>query len=173
VELDLNLKTFEAYDARFTMPYVYFNTSKQSREKHYSFESGGVHWLMLSTYTDFGASSAQMAWLIEDIASVDRAVTPWLVALVHAPFYNSNTAHQGDGEAMRQAVERTLFEADVDLVLAGHVHAYERCHRSFNMAVNASGPYYITIGDGGNREGLYPVRSLRGGSRREAGASLW
>lgn len=55
---------------------------------------------------------------------------------------------------MREAYEATLFAAGVDLVFAGHVHAYERSYRTFNNARNAAGPYFITIGDGGNREGL-------------------
>lgn len=55
---------------------------------------------------------------------------------------------------MRQAMEKLLYDAGVDMVFAGHVHAYERCVRSYNMQPDAAGPYYITIGDGGNREGL-------------------
>ena len=81
------MQTFEAYDARFTMPFVYFNSTQQSREKHYSFEAGGVHWLMLSSYTDFSANSPQLQWLRADLAVVDRAVTPWLLAVLHAPWY--------------------------------------------------------------------------------------
>jgi len=34
------------------------------------------------------------------------------------------------------------------------VHAYERNHRAYNNARDPKGPVYITIGDGGNREGL-------------------
>jgi len=122
------------------MPLVYFNSSQASREKHYGFQAGGVHWLMLSSYTDFSAGSAQMTWLHEEIASVDRTVTPWLIAVLHAPWYNSNKAHQGEGEAMRVAVEPTLQAAGVDVIFAGHVHAYERSFRANNMAVNSSGP---------------------------------
>jgi hypothetical protein len=32
--------------------------------------------------------------------------------------------------------------------------AYERSHRVFQEKLDVTGPYYITIGDGGNREGL-------------------
>ena len=35
-----------------------------------------------------------------------------------------------------------------------HVHAVERSARVFNYSCVADAPYYITIGDGGNREGL-------------------
>ena len=34
------------------------------------------------------------------------------------------------------------------------VHAYERNHRAYNNKRDPNGPVYITIGDGGNREGL-------------------
>lgn len=39
---------------------------------------------------------------------------------------NTNEAHQGEGEDIRQAMEELLYQARVDLVFAGHVHAYER-----------------------------------------------
>jgi Icc-related predicted phosphoesterase len=56
-------------------------------------------------------------------------VTPWLIVVLHAPWYNTNHAHQGDGDAMKKAVEELLYEARVDLVVTGHVHAYERTVR--------------------------------------------
>ncbi|MCI53136.1 purple acid phosphatase 18-like, partial [Trifolium medium] len=39
-------------------------------------------------------------------------------------------------------------------VLAGHVHAYERSKRVYNGRLDPCGAVHITIGDGGNREGL-------------------
>jgi hypothetical protein len=57
---------------------------------------------------------------------VDRTKTPWLIAILHAPWYNSNSAHQGEGDAMMAAMESTLYAAKVDIMFAGHVHAYER-----------------------------------------------
>jgi hypothetical protein len=61
-----------------------------------------------------------------DLARVDRSRTPWLIAVLHAPWYNSNAAHQLNGDRMMAAMESLLYEARVDLVFAGHVHAYER-----------------------------------------------
>lgn len=43
--------------------------------------------------------------------------------------------------------------AGVDLVLSGHVHAYERTHPVANGAADDGGAVHITIGCGGNREG--------------------
>lgn len=55
---------------------------------------------------------------------------------------------------MQDSMEAMLYSYGVDVVFAGHVHAYERCHRVFNHQLDACGPVYINIGDGGNREGL-------------------
>lgn len=46
--------------------------------------------------------------------------------LFHVPWYNSNKAHQGEGDSMMAAMEPLLYAASVDIIFAGHVHAYER-----------------------------------------------
>ncbi|XP_010244493.1 PREDICTED: probable purple acid phosphatase 20 [Nelumbo nucifera] len=144
---------FTSYNARWHMP---FEESGSNYNLYYSFEVAGVHVIMLGSYTSFEAGSDQYKWLEADLAKVSRERTPWLLVLVHAPWYNSNTAHQGDyeGEGMRKAMEKLLFDARVDIVFAGHVHAYERFTRIYEGQANACGPVHITIGDGGNREGL-------------------
>ena len=70
---------------------------------------------------------------------------------------NSNTAHAIDGFALQAVFEDVFYGAGVDFVFSGHVHAYERSCRVYKNACNSEGPYYITIGDGGNREGLAAV----------------
>ena len=48
----------------------------------------------------------------------------------YAQFYNSNFAHHNEMQAliMRDSMEELLYAAGTDLVLSGHVHAYERMH---------------------------------------------
>ena len=53
-----------------------------------------MHITMLGSYAPYGRRSKQYAWLERDLAGVDRARTPWLIVGMHAPWYNSNTAHQ-------------------------------------------------------------------------------
>ncbi|KAK1287621.1 putative purple acid phosphatase 20 [Acorus calamus] len=146
-------RSFKAYNARWRMPY---EASGSASNLYYSFDAvgGAVHVLMLGSYTDFDPGSDQFKWLESDLGRVDRARTQWVIALVHAPWYNSNKAHQGEGEGMRKAMERLLYDARVDVVFAGHVHAYERFTRVYNGSSDACGPVHITIGDGGNKEGL-------------------
>lgn len=68
----------------------------------------------------------QWHWLQDELKRVDREKTPWLIVLMHAPLYNSNEAHYMEGESMRAVFESWFVHHKVDIVFAGHVHAYER-----------------------------------------------
>lgn len=142
---------FQAFNSRWKMPY---EESGSNSNLYYSFETTGVHVIMLGSYTEYDENSEQYAWLKEDLSKVDRERTPWLIALFHVPWYNSNYAHQGEGDTMKATMEPLLYAAGVDILFAGHVHAYERSERVYNNALDQCGAMHITIGDGGNREGL-------------------
>lgn len=68
----------------------------------------------------------QWKWLQQEFKKVDREKTPWLIVLMHVPIYNSNDAHFLEGESMRVVFESWFCQYKVDVVFAGHVHAYER-----------------------------------------------
>ncbi|KAL1823449.1 hypothetical protein ACET3Z_010227 [Daucus carota] len=142
---------FESYNARWKMP---FEESGSSSNLYYSFEVAGVHAIMLGSYADYEEDSDQYNWLKADLLKVDRKRTPWLLVLFHVPWYNSNTAHQREGDRMMSAMEPLLYAAGADIVLAGHVHAYERSKRVYQGKSDPCGAVHITIGDGGNQEGL-------------------
>ncbi|WOG91105.1 hypothetical protein DCAR_0310353 [Daucus carota subsp. sativus] len=142
---------FKAFNSRWQMPY---QQSGSKSNLYYSFDVSGAHIIMLGSYTDFDANSDQYKWLRADLAKVDKSKTPWTIVLIHAPWYSSNTAHKGEGESMRLAMEEMLYTAGIDIVFAGHVHAYERFTRVYDKKADQCGPVHVTIGDGGNREGL-------------------
>ncbi|KAF7818777.1 putative purple acid phosphatase 20 [Senna tora] len=146
-------RPFTAYNARWRMA---FEESGSDSNLYYSFEVAGVHVIMLGSYTQFDSASAQYKWVVRDLEKVDRGNTPWIVVLIHAPWYNTNTAHQDEPESyrMKAAMEDLLHGARVDVVFAGHVHAYERFTRVYKDKPDDCGAVHITIGDGGNREGL-------------------
>ncbi|XP_024013759.1 purple acid phosphatase 21 [Eutrema salsugineum] len=143
--------SFKAYNARWLMPHV---ESLSHSNLYYSFDTAGVHTVMLGSYTHFDSRSDQYRWLQADLKKVDRKTTPWLVVVMHTPWYSTNKAHEGEGESMRKAMERLFFLSHVDIVFAGHIHTYERFRPVYKNKANQCGPMYITIGDGGNREGL-------------------
>jgi hypothetical protein len=103
-------------------------------------------------------TSAQYKWLEADLAKVDRTVTPWLVASMHAPWYNSNFKHHDEAQevGMKAALEAMLVAAKTDIIFSGHVHAYERTNPVANNVTTPGAPIHINIGDAGNREGPCP-----------------
>lgn len=110
-------QAFTSYNAMWRMPFV---ESRSTSNLYYSFDVAGAHVVMLGSYTDFGVV------MVADLGVVDRRRTPWFVALIHAPWYSTNLAHQGEGEARRTSMEEMLYKARVDVFFSGHFHAYER-----------------------------------------------
>ncbi|KAM0065732.1 putative Acid phosphatase [Helianthus debilis subsp. tardiflorus] len=144
----INYKRFVAYNARWRMP---FEESLSTSNLYYSFEVSKVHVIMLGSYADFGPGSDQFKWIEHDLSKVNRTTTPWLVVVVHAPWYNSNFAHQGEKESvgMRKSMEELLYNARVDIVFARQVLAYERFNSVYKQKEALCGPVHTTIGDGG------------------------
>ncbi|WCJ38052.1 purple acid phosphatase 15 [Euphorbia peplus] len=149
IEEQAGNQTFVAYSSRFAFPSV---ESGSSSTFYYSFDAGGIHYVMLGAYIDYEKSGKQYKWLEKDLANVNRDVTPWLIASWHPPWYSSYSAHYREAECMRVAMEELLYSYGVDIVFNGHVHAYERSNRVYNYTLDPCGPVYITVGDGGNRE---------------------
>ena len=145
---------FQAYTLRYFAPYV---SSGSGSNRYYSFEVGGAHFIMIGSYADYEKGSPQYQWLKADLAAVDRLTTPWVVVAMHKPWYSSNVNHYGSGKKILDNLEPVLYKHGVDLVLQAHVHAYERTARVFDGKLDACGPMYLTVGDGGNRQGLDTV----------------
>jgi hypothetical protein len=118
-------ESWVSYIARYPMPY---RSSGSLSNLWWSRDVGPAHVIALCSYAATGADSLQYRWLLRDLAKVDRTKTPWLIVMMHAPWYNSNSGHRGEAELMRRDMETALYTARVDLVLSGHVHAYERTH---------------------------------------------
>ncbi|KAK7331465.1 hypothetical protein VNO77_25690 [Canavalia gladiata] len=149
IEPQAENQSFVAYSSRFAFP---SKESGSSSTLYYSFNAGGIHFIMLGAYVSYHKSGDQYKWLEKDLASVDRNVTPWLVATWHSPWYTTYVAHYREAECMRVEMEELLYNNRVDIVFNGHVHAYERSNRVYNYTLDPCGPVHIAVGDGGNRE---------------------
>ncbi|CAI5957535.1 unnamed protein product [Closterium sp. NIES-65] len=120
----------------------------------YSMDIGPVHVIAINSYSPFVIYTHQWYWLRDDLCRIDRKKTPWVVAFMHVPLYNSNDGHYLEGEPMRYEIEEWLHGAGVDLVASGHVHAYERSYPVYGMKrmENGCAAVHVTVGDGGNIE---------------------
>ncbi|KAL0403799.1 UNVERIFIED_CONTAM: Purple acid phosphatase 15 [Sesamum radiatum] len=149
IEEQAQNRTFASYTSRFAFP---SKESGSSSAFYYSFNTGGIHFIVLGGYVAYNESDDQYKWLQKDLAKVNREVTPWLIATWHPPWYTTYRAHYREAECMKVAMEDLLYQYGVDIVFNGHVHAYERSNRVYNYTLDPCGPVHIAIGDGGNRE---------------------
>ncbi|XP_059314230.1 purple acid phosphatase 2-like [Lycium ferocissimum] len=153
---------FKPYTNRYPTPY---KASRGTSPLWYSIKRASAYIIVLSTYSATATYTPQYYWLQAELQKVNRKETPWLIVLMHCPWYNSYVDHYMEGETMRVTYEPWLVKYKVDVVFSGHVHAYERSKRISNIdyniingectpVKNPSAPVYITIGDGGNIQGL-------------------
>ncbi|KAK8520451.1 hypothetical protein V6N12_004389 [Hibiscus sabdariffa] len=153
---------FKSFLYRYPTPHL---ASMSSSPMWYAIRRASAHIIVLSNYSPFVKYTPQYLWLNEELENVDRENTPWLIVLMHVPMYSSNEEHFMEGESMRAVFEEWFVNHKVDVIFAGHVHAYERSYRISNIrydvssgerypAPDESAPIYITVGDGGNSEGL-------------------
>ena len=136
------------YDRHFFMPGV--NGTRNNR--WYSYDHGPVHMIVLSSEEDMRPGSVQHAFLESDLA-LTRSRTPdaWIIVSFHRPIVGASWVELApERTPIRQALEPTLVQYGVDIVLSGHVHQYMRppC-RMVNKLCNDNGVFYLTIGNAG------------------------
>ena len=102
-------------------------------EHYFSFDYGPLHVVFLDTETgDLDADGGMGAWLDADLKANRQ---PWTIAVFHHPPY-SRGSHDSDKwldswgrmAATRENIVPILEQYDVDLVLSGHSHVYERSY---------------------------------------------
>ncbi|XP_059450299.1 purple acid phosphatase-like isoform X2 [Corylus avellana] len=137
-------KPFKPYTHRYHVPY---KASNSTAPFWYSIKRASAYIIVLASYSAYGTYTPQYKWLEAELQKVDRTETPWLIVLMHAPWYNSYNHHYMEGETMRVTFEKWFVDKKVDVVFAGHVHAYERSN-------HVSGVYSTGIG----HKGALPLR---------------
>jgi len=140
------------FSKRFHMP---GDEQSPNRNNWFSYNNGPVHFTVMSAEHDFLPGSEQFEWLVNDLASVDRTDTPWIVFSGHRPMYVS--AFQGNGigitNALLESIEPLFIKYDVNVALWGHVHVYERTCGMYNFtcaATDNDATVHVVIGNAGN-----------------------
>ncbi|CAK9142398.1 unnamed protein product [Ilex paraguariensis] len=152
------------YGLRFNMP----GSSSEptgthapaTRNLYYSFDVGVVHFVYISTETNFLPESSQYNFIKNDLESVDRAKTPFVVVQGHRPMYTTSNELRDAPlrNRMLEHLEPLLVKNKVTLALWGHVHRYERFCPLSNFTCGSLGlggedwkafPVHVVIGMGG------------------------
>ena len=167
-------RNYSSYTNRFIMPN---NPVSQNSSLFYSLDIGPVHYVFLHTTILLKKKAAQVRenmkeWLEDDLekANQNRQNVPWIVTFHHHPLYCS---HQSGDKSIREDceiqtkiirhnLEEIFYKNSVDLVLAAHVHHYERqapIYRNLTMPsekndthfyLNPTAPIHIISGNAGN-----------------------
>lgn len=188
------------YNARFRMP--------GGNSNSYTWSLGPLRFVALNTEVFFEngpgnqtKADAQIRWLnlVLDKATRhrERAKRPWIVVLLHRPIYCSNDEDNRcpggqlwirKGNKDFTGLEDMFYNYNVDLVVGGHNHHYERSLPVYDKVVRVSNdrdpyanplaPVYIVSGAAGNKEikdqgdpfsiNQYPWSAMR---RRDIGYS--
>lgn len=164
---------FQAYEYRFRMPRVkppklgdydgppgYLNMDVppypldyEWGNAYYAYTYGPARMIMVSSYSSMNPGSTQYKWIVQELNSVDRSVTPWVLVVLHTPLYNTFALHRHDEQifAAKKHLEPILVEHKVNMVFSGHIHAYLRTTNVVMDEVDPTGPIHITVGAGGRK----------------------
>ncbi len=125
---------FGVYYDIFTLPaQAQAGGAMSGTEAYYSFDYANIHVVCLdSSDSDWAKNGLMLRWLKADLEANQQ---DWLVAYCHHPPYTKgshNSDQDRDSEArmrlIRENVLPLLEQHGLDLMLAGHSHAYERSH---------------------------------------------
>ncbi|MCH2133214.1 MAG: metallophosphoesterase [Phycisphaerales bacterium] len=148
-------------DARHYYKYM----SLPEPEYYYTFSQGDADFFMVDTNRNVAPGSEQYEWLDKALAQSDAR---WKFAVHHHPPYSSDENDYGNtwtgrgtrGDLRARKLSTLYDKHDVDLVLNGHIHSYERTWPiSGGRVVDDGGVIYtITGGGGGGLETPGPTR---------------
>ena len=129
--------------------------------RYYSANIGDWHIISVDSSSDLSAGGTQLTWLKNDLAA--NAGKKCTLAFWHHPRWSSGATH--GSQSQMAAVWDILYAANVDVVLNGHDHEYERF--SPQTPTQASDPVrgiteYV-VGTGG--AGFYSLGTLQANSR--------
>jgi 3',5'-cyclic AMP phosphodiesterase CpdA len=139
----------------------YFGLENQ----YYSFNQKNVHFLALSTETDFDDESDQYAFAKQDLEKYSKdPFIDWIIVFYHQYIYGSGSGLEEEKD-FRETYHPLFDKYKVDLALQGHLHAYERTYpitfnnedgdepmvqdNNPNLYKNPKGTIFLTVGTGG------------------------
>ncbi|KAL4497173.1 hypothetical protein ABPG72_019493 [Tetrahymena utriculariae] len=117
---------FEFFNQKFQMPFF-----TENQNNYYSFNIGNTHFLSLNLHyfndqvnTPNPENQKNMLkWVEQDLKSVDRSVTPWVIVFGHKMIYCKGSDCQDFAKDYTQ-FDTILNKYNVDLFISGHKHKF-------------------------------------------------
>jgi predicted phosphodiesterase len=125
---------------KFNMGGKRYYTFRRNERRVEGLAGAGVRFFVLDSRS---LDPGQLAWLQDALA---KSETQWKICYFHHPLYTSGR-YVASARALRTVLEPLLLAGDVDVVLTGHEHFYERLQPQHGIA------YFISGGAGSLRKG--------------------
>jgi 3',5'-cyclic AMP phosphodiesterase CpdA len=109
-----------------------YYTFRRAEKRLAGLSGAGVRFFALDSRSFDGD---QLNWLSREL---EQSGSTWKIVYFHHPLYTSGRYRAG-ARTLRAALERRLIAGDVDVVLSGHEHFYERIHPQHGIAYFVSG----------------------------------
>ena len=98
------------------------------KEQYYSFNHKNMHFLALSTETDYDQDSEQYEFAEQDLEKYSKdPFIDWIIVFYHRHIYGSGPNLEEETD-FRETYHPLFDKYKVDLALQGHLHVYERTH---------------------------------------------
>jgi predicted phosphodiesterase len=151
-KMKISFGNHEFEDKSLVKQYMeYTNLDKQ----YYSFDYKNVHFISMATETPYEQGSQQFEFVKDDLMKTKTNPSiDWIIGYLHQPMYTSKTHHEGL-ESFRDLYHNLFNEYGVDLVLAGHIHNYQRSYPLIYNSENPSNPIIeqsAILANGGDNE---------------------
>jgi chitodextrinase len=137
-----------------------------SNHAWYSYDWGNAHILVVDSEQLFTPGTAQYSFIQNDLAAHQSAT--WRIVAIQRPPYSSSSANSSSQPVLQYLVP--LFDQyNVQLVLSGNSHNYERSFplRGGNV-VTSGGTTYVVSGGGGNGFNSFTIPQPSWSAFREA-----
>jgi len=181
-------KKFLNYVFRFFMPNHEYTTNF-----YYSFDVNNVHIVSINSELYFNEEFSEIDkfkfdnWFAADLKASQKK---WKIVYLHRPVYCSKDSKDGrcgkeGADILRNNLENFFLDYKVDLIVHGHIHAYERILPIFGGKIDTQSissdrrvytdprfPSYVTCGGAGNSGGLtkpYDMKEFAASMISEAG----
>lgn len=122
----------QIYYDKFNMNGERYYTFRESEDRLAGLAGAGVRFFALDSRS---LDPRQLEWLREELK---KSGTAWKICFFHHPLYTSGRYRAG-ARSLRLVLEPILVEGDVDVVLAGHEHLYERVQPQRGISYFTSG----------------------------------
>ena len=118
-------------------------------EPWYSYNIGLIHFVGMSTEHDYNYGSKQYQFIENDLKTVNREITPWIIFSGHRPVYVNSIeccefgSDVNVAENLQKHIEPLLHKYRVNLAFSGHHHSIQRISAVYQNKIIQKSTYII------------------------------